>query len=185
MKTIQNKDERTWLQESNARLNSLMEAYYLARRGIPRTPTKIKFPHYNSEVIVPGKVLVPQYQMEIANAFFVRLKGLYESQTKRLFETVTGKKTKPDRKGCENFFNSFGFKNVEINSRDRAFYDEFFAIRNSIAHNYGLVDEELKKAIPNVGGPYIEISHEALENWFHFVGRFFEILNSAAGVKQM
>jgi hypothetical protein len=122
---------------------------------------------------VPGQVPKSQIEKEMSNAFFLLLKGLTESRLKASgFDA--------DWRDAEKFYRSIGLSDQPIEDSDKRMFSQFCTIRNCIAHNYGLVDEKAKKKMDELTlGQYIEIGHDALENWLKFSRHAFELTGSA------
>jgi hypothetical protein len=166
-------EERTWREESRIRLESLMVAYYLALRGLPIVRARIKLPNLGLTSF-PDNGAIDQARMEISNSFFLRLKGLIESRMKATIFEVNWKNE-------DVFLISIGLTSEMMNDTDRLMFSHLCALRNCLAHNYGLVDERTSIKIPELKvGRYIEIDSKALENWFIWTNRIFDLVQMGA-----
>jgi hypothetical protein len=161
---------RTWKKESLVRLDSLMVAYYISLRGIPIVGAKIELPMDTMPTLFPDEQRVYKAEMEISNAFFLQLKGLIESRLK-------DSGFKANWKTLEEFIPSVGLRSEEIDDSDKRMLSQLCALRNCLAHKYGLVDEEAKKKIPELEiGRYIFMDRQVLKNWFIHSKRIFELV---------
>ncbi len=165
--------ERTWQHESFVRLESLVIAYELSLKSVPKAGTKIKLPLDETPIAFPTKQSVSQVEMEISNAFFLLVKALFESRVTELVPDVDWR--------IDEFCKSVGLDAKSLDDGDCRMLKHICGLRNALAHNYGRVDERTHAKIPELTvGTYFRMDRVVLRNWFVFVRRLFDLLGDAA-----
>jgi hypothetical protein len=164
-------EEKTWEAESKARLDSLMVAYYLAIRGMPIVGAKIKLPHDKKAVVFPNKASIDQAKMEISNAFFLRLKGLVESQLKQWPNVNI------DWRDETSFLKSLCLEPDAFDKGEKRLFSQFCKLRNVLAHDYGRVNDKTKEKLTELKDvSHIAMDETTMKNWFIFADRVFRLV---------
>lgn len=165
---------RQWCDETGRLLELTEAAFELAFCGLPPIVPSEVFLHMR-RLRFENSQHRDRIEREIADAFFLRLKGLLEARLKALC-----KPEKPNWKSAECLLYSIGCATdvrPVLSADDQLRLGQFCALRNCIAHNDGIVDEVLHDKIPGFAvGTDVWMTQATASRWFELCRRLVEAI---------
>lgn len=160
-----------WERESQRMLELTLSSYEVALSGLP-TKLPATLETWIGKVAFTSISDVERLEREMSDAFFLRLKGLMETQAK----LVPGAR-KPNWQNAEKLLISLQVQPEALPVDDREALSSFCALRNCIAHNDGRADSTAAKKLPQLKvGTDIWMTRDQLRNWFRLCGRMIDVV---------
>lgn len=157
-----------WCNKTEYQMDLAEAAFELALRGLPPIVPSEVFLHMRS-LRFDNTEHRARIEREMADAFFLRLKGLVEARIKSLCPK------KPNWKTADALLDSITLATTvlpDVHADDLLRLGQFCAIRNCIAHNDGIVDAALHNKIPELKeGTDVCMTKATLGNWFDLCKR--------------
>jgi len=172
---VAGKDRSDWVAQSFRLIELSLSAFESALLGLPSVyPAEQK--HWFAAVRFDTKSDAERLEREICDAFFLRLKGLFEAQLKQLPGS-----SKPDWRSVNQLLQSLAIDSHRLSPEDQIALGQFCALRNCIAHNDGKVDAALNGKIQTLSvGTDIWFMRSQLRCWFSLVMRVAKCANAEA-----
>lgn len=160
-----------WYEETFRLLTLVEAAFGVALRGVPASaPAEVELRHHGTRVSFESKDHLERIECEITDAFFIRLKSVFEAQIKRLVP-------KPDwSKPIQSLGDALG-RRVVLDPEDVERVGQMCALRNVISHNDGRVDERAKRR--GLTGPDVWLTPEQWYEWLGLCLRVIEAVRKA------
>lgn len=173
MSPINSVERQAWVERSMRYLDLTNSAFEVSFSGLPSAlPVRREFGAF--AVQFDSADHVSRIEREIADAFLVRLRGLYESRLKEL-GTCDWRSGEATVRAVER---AIGAK-LLLDPGDVERLGELPVLRNAIAHADGKVDATTRQKMPVLTEDDVWMDASCLRNWFALIRRLFRAIGAA------